>query len=84
MVREAGGPVGSSTKMPTLFGGGTKMPRVNVRPENVDVDFLGLYGPQRLYLPIISPDTPNTIWYWVNLGRVDQNAPVGGSRSSIR
>ncbi len=43
---------------------GTKMPGSTLLFENVDVHFFGLYGPERLYLPIIIPDPRQNILYW--------------------
>ncbi len=38
-------------------------------PSPVVIQFFGLYGPRTIYLPIITQDTPNSIWYWVHGSR---------------
>ncbi len=49
-------------------------------PSPVVIQFFGLYGPRTLYLPIISHDTPNSIWYWVFGARVRTRTHAGAHK----
>ncbi len=59
---------------------GTKMPRSTFPFGNIDVHFLGLYGPQRCYLPIVHQDTPRTIWFWVHGARARARTREGAHK----